>query len=316
MDDYRGNPFIRPWMTQPGGELGYSQSNILLKALLTGGITGAVELFLSYPMEYIKTQLQFEQKSVMETLVTNDTTWKTIRYTYKQSGILGFYKGMGILLIGNVPKAAARFGTFEWFRQRFGDEDGSLRMSGKLCGGILAGVVESVVAVTPIETIKVKVIHDMNRPKPRYKGSFHTIVRVLREEGVRGTYQGLLPTTLKQATNQGSRFLLMESFKEFYDKENPSKPLPPHIACSWGIVTSFFTTYLNSPIDLVKTRMQGLERKRYKSSWDCLRRVFVDEGFLALYRGANTRSLRMSVDTIVSFALYDHVMNYLSIILP
>lgn len=294
----------------------HKQSYVILKALVTGGVTGGVELFFAYPLEYLKTQLQFELKSKVEKLESYKTLGDAARGTYRKYGIPGFYRGMGVMMVGNIPKAAGRFSTFELVRQYVGDKDGRMTNGAKFVGGLAAGVVEAVVAVAPMETIKVKVIHDLNRPTPRYTGSFNSIVTILREEGVRGTYQGLLPTILKQSTNQGSRFLLMEGFKDWYTEGDVTSTVPTGITMAWGIVASFITVYLNSPIDVVKTRMQGLERKRYKNSLDCLKQVWRDEGFLSFYRGSMTRGLRLCVDTTVSFTLFDHIMRLLSKVMP
>ncbi|KAF6214477.1 hypothetical protein GE061_009220 [Apolygus lucorum] len=294
----------------------HKQSHVVLKALITGGVTGGIELIFAYPLEYLKTQLQFGESSTLEKMKTHKTLKDAAKHTLKKYGLRGFYRGISVMLFGNIPKSGARFGTFETVRQYLGDAEGRLTASTKLFGGLLAGVMESIVAVAPMETIKVKVIHDMNREKPRFKGSLDSIITILREEGFKGTYQGLLPTMLKQSTNQGSRFLLMESFKDYYQKGDVSVVVPVYLTLIFGIFTSFFTAYLNSPIDVVKTRMQGLERKRYKNSWDCLVQVFKDGGLRAFYRGSFTRGLRLCVDTMVSFTFFDHVMAYLSKLLP
>lgn len=42
---------------------------------------------------------------------------------------------------------------------------------------------ESVVAVTPMEVIRIKVINDMYKPRPRYKGMFHAAADIVRRNG-------------------------------------------------------------------------------------------------------------------------------------
>jgi hypothetical protein len=56
------NPFIRrPWMTEncaaaaAGGSKG-------LKGIVAGGITGGIEICITFPTEYVKTQLQLDEK--------------------------------------------------------------------------------------------------------------------------------------------------------------------------------------------------------------------------------------------------------------
>ena len=50
-----------------------------------------------------------------------------------------------------------------------------------LQAGTLTGMTEAIVAVTPTETIKTKLIHDQSSKNPKYKGMVHG--------GMRGVFQ-------------------------------------------------------------------------------------------------------------------------------
>lgn len=58
-----------------------------------------------------------------------------------------------------------------------------------LCG-LGAGVCEAILAVTPMETVKVKFINDQQSANPKYKGFFHGVREIVRTEGIGGTYKG------------------------------------------------------------------------------------------------------------------------------
>lgn len=51
-----------------------------------------------------------------------------------------------------------------------------------------------------METVKVKFINDQLNPNPRFKGFFHGVGTIVREEGFRGCYQGKFTAFFK--TNQ------------------------------------------------------------------------------------------------------------------
>jgi solute carrier family 25 citrate transporter 1 len=53
----------------------------------------------------------------------------------------------------------------------------------RLLCGLGAGISEAVFAVTPMETVKVKFIHDQTLEKPRYKGFLHGLKTIVRTEG-------------------------------------------------------------------------------------------------------------------------------------
>ena len=43
---------------------------------------------------------------------------------------------------------------------------------------------EAIVIVCPMETVKVKFIHDQNQANPRYKGFFHGVKEIVKAEGI------------------------------------------------------------------------------------------------------------------------------------
>lgn len=51
----------------------------------------------------------------------------------------------------------------------------------------------------------------------------------MREQGLKGTYQGLTATVLKQGSNQAIRFFVMTSLRNWYRGDNPNKPMNPLI---------------------------------------------------------------------------------------
>lgn len=60
-----------------------------------------------------------------------------------------------------------------------------------LCG-FTAGAGEATLIVTPMETLKVKLIHDKFMTKPQYKNLFHGVYAIVKKEGFSGCYKGNL----------------------------------------------------------------------------------------------------------------------------
>jgi solute carrier family 25 (mitochondrial citrate transporter), member 1 len=77
----------------------------------------------------------------------------------KEKGVLGLYRGMSALVIGNSMKAGVRFLAFEQFKVLLGGKDKKLDGPRMVIAGLGAGVCEAVLVVTPSETIKVHVIN-------------------------------------------------------------------------------------------------------------------------------------------------------------
>lgn len=76
-----------------------------------------------------------------------------------------------------------RFGAFEEFKKHNIDSTGNLTPAKRLLCGLGAGVSEAILAVTPMETLKVKFINDQRSPNPRFKGFFHGVSTIIKEQG-------------------------------------------------------------------------------------------------------------------------------------
>lgn len=286
---------MAPTTTTKGGrERGAVQS------ILTGGVCGGVEICMTYPTEYVKTQLQLNNKY--------SGISDCVRQTVRGHGVLGLYKGITPLLAGSVPKVACRFAAFEKMKTVLKDDKGSLSQGRLFLAGLGAGATEAIFAVTPMETIKVKFVNDQQLANPRFKGFFHGVREIIRTEGLAACYKGVTPTILKQASNQGIRFLVFANVKKALEGDGPSKAYNTVLA---GSIAGAASVYGNTPIDVVKTKMQGLEAAKYKGSVDCFVSTLKTEGVKGLYKGTVPRLGRVCLDTAIVFTLYDILSGYM-----
>ncbi len=73
---------------------------------------------------------------------------------------------------------------FEQLKNNMADENGNLNKKQTLLAGLGAGVSEAILVVCPMETIKVKFIHDQTQPNPQYKGFLHGVRTIVKQEGL------------------------------------------------------------------------------------------------------------------------------------
>nr|KAG5690617.1 hypothetical protein BaRGS_018087 [Batillaria attramentaria] len=219
------------------------------------GITGGLEICITFPTEYVKTQLQLDERSGVQKRYTGPID--CVKVTVREHGIRGLYRGLSVLLYGSIPKSAVRFGAFEEFKKHLQGPNGVLDPHHRLLCGLGAGICEAIFAVTPMETVKVKFINDQTSAKPHYRGFFHGVSQIVKEQGIHGIYQGLTPTILKQGSNQAIRFFVMETLKDWYRGEDKNKRVPTLITGLMGATAGAASVFGNTPIDVVKTRMQA-----------------------------------------------------------
>ncbi|XP_035463381.1 tricarboxylate transport protein B, mitochondrial [Scophthalmus maximus] len=304
------SPFHRPRCLAAAAPSGRAKPTHPGKAVVAGGVAGGIEICVTYPTEYVKTQLQLAEKA-------NPPKFRGVTDCVKQTvnshGVRGLYRGLSSLLYGSIPKAAVRFGMFEFLSNKMRDENGKLDSTKGFFCGLGAGVAEAVLVVCPMETIKVKFIHDQTSANPKYKGFFHGVREIIRVQGIKGTYQGLTATVLKQGSNQAIRFFVMTLLKNWYTGGDPSIYINPLIIGTFGVLAGAASVFGNTPIDVIKTRMQGLEAHKYKSTWDCTVKIMKHEGPKAFYKGTVPRLGRVCLDVALVFIIYEEVVKVLNI---
>ncbi|XP_030747420.1 putative tricarboxylate transport protein, mitochondrial [Sitophilus oryzae] len=299
-------PFRRPWLYQNCAAAPAGGGNKGLKGIIAGGITGGIEICITFPTEYVKTQLQLDEKGDRKKYAG---IVDCVKKTVKTHGFFGLYRGLSVLLYGSIPKSAVRFGAFETFKGLMQRPDGTLSPGGRLLCGLGAGVCEAILAVTPMETIKVKFINDQRSGSPRFRGFFHGVGVIIKEQGVGGIYKGLTATILKQGSNQAIRFFVMETLKDTYKGGDKNKQVPKYMVGIFGAVAGAASVFGNTPLDVVKTRMQGLEAHKYKSTVDCMTKIWTQEGPRAFYKGTVPRLGRVCLDVAITFMIYDSFMD-------
>jgi len=278
------------------------------KGIVAGGITGGIEICITFPTEFIKTQLQLDAK--VGTQKRFNGIFDCAKKTVAERGPFGLYRGLSVLVYGSIPKSAVRFGAFEYFKKNNMDAKGNLSTGKKLLCGLGAGVCEAIFAVTPMETVKVKFIDDQAKKNPRFKGFYHGVRTIIKEQGIRGTYQGVSATIMKQGSNQAIRFFVVESLKEMYRGEDSSKPVPKLLTGVFGGIAGACSVFGNTPIDVVKTRMQGLDASQYKNTADCAYKIFKNEGPRGFYKGTLPRLSRVVLDVGITFMIYDTFIEF------
>ncbi|KAH8435232.1 uncharacterized protein LDX57_012862 [Aspergillus melleus] len=283
------------------------------QSILAGGAAGGTESLLTYPTEYLKTRQQLPiPGSTRQSLISLLTS------TIRHHGLRTLYTGSGVFCASNASKSAIRFFAFDSARKLMPtDPHGKVAPLGNMCAGLVAGIAEAVVVVTPGETIKTKMIDDRAGPR-RYRSTAHGIGSIVSREGLPGLYRGVVPVTLKQSANAMVRFtsynfILNQLTAVMIGEGTQQGWRKSMITVVAGALAGVVTVYVTMPFDTIKTRLQaGDARQQYTGSVDCLRSVVVKEGVSALWRGTTPRLVRLSVSGALSFSIYEFVLQWTS----
>lgn len=139
------------------------------------------------------------------------------------------------------------------------------------------------------------------------KGFLSAVPIIARERGLRGFFQGFVPTTARQAANSATRFgsyTFMRQLAQSYTA--PGEKLGTISTFGIGAVAGLITVYVTQPLDTVKTRMQSIEaRSLYRNSFACATSIAKNEGMLTLWSGALPRLVRLMLSGGIVFTMYE-----------
>ncbi|KAF2147881.1 mitochondrial tricarboxylate transporter-like protein [Myriangium duriaei CBS 260.36] len=277
-----------------------------LRSIIAGSTAGAVEIAITYPAEFAKTRIQLNRKLADG----KKLPWPTFGPQW--------YAGCTTLIIGNSIKAGVRFVAFDAYKDLLKGPDGTLSGPSTVLAGFGAGATESLLAVTPFESVKTQLIDDRKLANPRMRGFLHGSSLIAREQGVRGFFKGFVPTTARQAANSAVRFSSYTSLKQMAQSYvAPGEKLGTISTFGIGGMAGIITVYATMPIDTVKTRMQSIEsRSEYKNSLNCAARILREEGVFALWSGALPRLARLVLSGGIVFTMYEKSMELMDTIDP
>jgi len=278
-----------------------TQKDTGLKTVIKGFLTGGTQAAITYPTEFVKTQLQLQSKTEPQFNGIMDCFRKTV----SKHGVGGLYVGAPVRIVGAGFQQMFRWGAYTNLAGMARGEDGKLSPAMTTLCGLGAGVCEAVCAVTPVETLKTRLTDDQRRGTGKYNGTFDAFFKIMKSDGPIGLYRGAVPTILKQGMNQAVRMPVQVQIMTVMVGNDTLKKQNPLYNGAAGFLAGCVSVVLTQPQDCVKSRMQGEEAaKLYSGTVDCFLKMMRSEGPGAFFAGSVPRMVQVGMTSGISFALF------------
>ncbi|VDN59800.1 unnamed protein product [Dracunculus medinensis] len=137
------------------------------------------------------------------------------------------------------------------------------------------------------------------------------VVKIFKSDGVRGFYNGISASLLRQLTYSTTRFGMYETLKKQFPGDSTS--IPFYQKAFLAGVSGACGGFVGTPGDMVNVRMQNdmklpaSERRNYKHALDGVLRVTREEGINKLFNGATMATCRAVLMTIGQLSFYDQI---------
>ncbi|KAL2902731.1 Mitochondrial adenine nucleotide transporter ADNT1 [Bienertia sinuspersici] len=267
------------------------------KSLAAGGIAGGVSRTAVAPLERLKILLQVQNPHSIK----YNGTIQGLKYIWQTEGFRGLFKGNGTNCARIVPNSAVKFFSYEQaskekknlitvassshprefcgfigsklemaaidgfmrgregFQREYNTEaelTPVLRLGAGACAGIIA-----MSATYPMDLVRGRLTVQTDKSPQQYRGIFHALTTVFREEGARSLYKGWLPSVIGVIPYVGLNFSVYESLKDWLVKDKPfglvkdnELSVTTRLAC--GAVAGTVGQTVAYPLDVVRRRMQ------------------------------------------------------------
>ncbi|KAF5733110.1 hypothetical protein HS088_TW17G00646 [Tripterygium wilfordii] len=202
-----------------------------------------------------------------------------------------------------------------------------LRLGAGACAGIIA-----MSATYPMDMVRGRLTVQTEKSPFQYRGMFHALSTVLREEGPRALYKGWLPSVIGVIPYVGLNFAVYESLKDWLVKANGHAEdlelsVVTRLAC--GAAAGTVGQTIAYPLDVIRRRMQMVGWKdaasivtgegrskaqlEYNGMIDAFRKTVRHEGFGALYKGLVPNSVKVVPSIAIAFVTYEMVKDILGV---
>jgi len=242
-----------------------------------------------------------------------------VRQTFGKEGVRGFYMGVFSPLCGQMFLNATQF--FAWGQSsRFVErithrtEADSWLVRDWMAAGVLTALACAMVE-NPIDFFKSQLQVQIFKPKPQFTTVPQAVRYVLTTHGIRGAYQGLSATIIRNIPFRSTYFAGYAITRDVLleGKRVPRGETPGWVQLVAGGTAGAAQWFLCYPLDVIKSSMQAdaiaPNARKYNGWADCVRKLYGTGGPKMFFRGFTPCMLRSFPANAVCYFLYERTVH-------
>ncbi|CAN4102413.1 unnamed protein product [Withania somnifera] len=247
--------------------------------------------------------------------------WQEASRIVREEGFRAFWKGNLVTIAHRLPYSSISFYAFERYKNVLqlilGVESQGENITADLCirlvGGGLAGITAASVTY-PLDLVRTRLAAQTN--VIYYRGIWHALQTISREEGIAGLYKGMGATLLGVGPNLAISFSVYDTVRSYWQSHRPDdSAVLVSLAC--GSLSGVASSTVTFPLDLVRRRMQlegaGGRARVYKTGlFGTFSHIIQTEGLRGLYRGILSEYYKVVPSIGIVFMTYEKMKQLLS----
>jgi solute carrier family 25 phosphate transporter 23/24/25/41 len=194
-----------------------------IRTFAAGALTGITASTICYPLDLVRSVLSVqtttnEYRGIAHTLVTIART----------DGLLGLYRGLTPTLLGIAPYIAINMTTFDLLKRHYlpSRDHPQFTLINLLLGATAGFVAAGTTYPSDVVRRRLQLQGMKGVDLPKYTGTLDCIRVMVKEEGVRGLYKGMIPCFLKVVPSMAISFTVYETLRKTLHFDPPSNKPP------------------------------------------------------------------------------------------
>lgn len=269
-------------------------------------MAGLAEHSLLYPIDTVKTRLQavlISQASTQRTAFLN-----TFASIIRHEGVRTLFRGWTAVVMAAAPSHAMYFGAYEYSKHRLCAEEGLHPFKIALSGAFAAMAHDAI--VTPFDVVKQR----MQLQNCQYSSIVSCAMCTVRREGYVSFFRSYPTTVLLNIPTFSTNFVVYESAKVWLSKKDhrlgDEECWQHHLFA--GGVAGGVAGLVSNPVDVIKTAIQTVQERGYKSMRSTVQRLMAGEkGYRVFMSGGSARAAYMVPSAAITWTVYEAIKKYL-----
>jgi solute carrier family 25 carnitine/acylcarnitine transporter 20/29 len=167
----------------------------------------------------------------------------------------------------------------------------------------------------PFDIVKVRL--QTQKPNEKtYTGAFDCLRKIVKNEGgPLSLWRGSLPPLLGVGAATSIQFGVNENTRMLMKNITKARELSYFHLAICGSIAGIVNSLISAPAEHIRIRMQSqgaMANPPYKSSMDCIKKIYSQYGLKGLYKGGVPTVYREAVAYAVYFSMYDWCMKKLN----
>ncbi|KAM3159417.1 Carrier protein YMC1 [Lachancea thermotolerans] len=283
--------------------------NQAFKDIFCGTVGGFAQVLVGQPFDITKVRLQ--------TSPVPSTAVEVIKNLVKNEGVLAFYKGTLVPLVGVGACVSCQFGINEamkrYFRRDHTESDQTLTLSQYYTCGFVSGFANAFLA-SPIEHVRIRLqLQTKSLDKAEYRGCIDCTKKLLQGGAL---MRGLSATMLRTSHGFGVYFATYEALIANQAHHGVLRQeIPAWKVCLYGAFSGAFFWAMTYPFDVIKSVMQAdsLKSPKYgRTVFSVARSIRRERGIGAFLKGFWPTMLRSLPVNGATFAAFETAMRLIN----